>query len=220
MAFSQAVLFDLDGTLVDSRGDLHAVCNRLFQKKGYPLLSFEDCSRLMGWGLKEFLLRAMQHLQIPPVSESTFESLFQEFCDDYFAHPAEISAPYEGILELLGELQKKGCFLAVVTNKAQPIAQKVVESLFPKGSFCAVYGPCEGIAKKPDPQMIAMALTDSGVSSCNTFYVGDSLIDLEMAKNGQLPFFAATWGYETEENLLQSGAKNLLTKPNDLLQYM
>lgn len=220
MIFSQGVLFDLDGTLVDSRGDLHLVCNELFQKRGFPLLAFEDCSLFMGWGLKEFLLRVMDHLGIMLPSKEDFEPLFQEFCALYFENPARKSSPYEGVLELLTELQKKGAFLAVVTNKAYPIAQKVIETLFSPHSFHALYGQCEGVERKPHPQMIEMALQESKLNTDQIFYVGDSLIDLEMAKRGAVNFYAATWGYETKERLIEFGAKNILTNPHDLLQYM
>lgn len=225
-AMKRGIIFDLDGTLLDTRGDLLGVCNAVFARRGINPIEFSHCAQLVGWGLGEFLRRAYQLSTERPLPTEEFHPLLAEFIQEYKENPSQHTQIYPGILELLQSLKDKGIYLGIATNKAHSIAVKVVSEVFPSHLFSDIQGPQEAdpqgkgsVAKKPDPQIVSAIITRSPLSPSDFYYCGDSLVDFETAKNSALPFIAVGWGYENPTNLQKAGVKNLILTAKELLSY-
>jgi phosphoglycolate phosphatase len=211
------IIFDLDGTLINTIDDLGQACNHALSACGYPTHKIEDYPRLVGNGINKLIERAL------PESDRNEETVMQLrafFVPYYDEHNCDLTHPYDGIPALLETLKQQGHTLAVASNKYQAATEKIVEKLFP-GIFDVVLGERENVARKPDPQIvwdILEAIGRKGEEAIeDALYIGDSLVDAETAKAAKLPFVACTWGFCTREQLMTAQAHYMADHPKEIL---
>ena len=211
------VIFDLDGTLLDTIADLAVATNHALEQLGYPTHETEVIRTYVGNGINKLLERAL------PANERTEENVMRmrtHFIPYYDAHNADLSAPYPGIVSLLETLQEKGLQLAVASNKYQEATAKLVEQYFPTISFIEVLGQRDGIAVKPDPIIVFDILKKTDVSKEEVLYVGDSAVDMQTALNAGVDAVAVTWGFRPRAELESFSPKGLIDKAEELLEFV
>jgi phosphoglycolate phosphatase len=223
MRFS-CVLFDLDGTLVDTIRDIAASMNRAMKKHGFPPLADEAYIPIVGRGIKNLARDSMPRDAIPrdsiPHDDAIVTSIAADAALFYAEKPLVYSRPYIGIPELLCELERLKVKRAVISNKPDPVAQLVVSGLFGPGAFHAVSGERPGTPRKPDPAACFELLVTLDKTPRQTIFVGDSEVDMETAQNlGCFPA-AVSWGYRDRQTLSRAGAKAIIDKPFDLLNLI
>ena len=212
------IIFDLDGTLINTIDDLGQACNHALAACGFPTHKIEDYPRLVGNGINRLIERALPEEQR---NEATVLRLREHFVPYYDAHNCDFTRPYDGIPELLHTLKAEGHYLAVASNKYQAATEKIVAQLFP-GIFDIVLGERENIPRKPDPQIVydILSTLNTQLSTTNCLYVGDSLVDAETAKAADLPFVACTWGFCTKEQLATANPNYMITHPLELINIL
>jgi len=207
-------IFDLDGTLLDTLGDLAASVNYAMRTHGMPEHSIDDVRRFVGNGVRKLMERAIPQGTGNPLFEETFAT-FRQY---YMAHSLDTTKPYEGIPEMLAELKKRGCRLAVVSNKMMAATQELIRHFFPDTIEVAIgEHEAEGIRKKPAPDTVLAALRQLGVGKEGTVYVGDSDVDIMTARNSGLPCISVLWGFRDRDFLIQHGAETFISVPSELL---
>ena len=210
------IIFDLDGTLINTIDDLGQACNYALAACGFPTHKIEDYPRLVGNGINKLIERALPEEQR---NEATVLRLREHFVPFYDQHNCDLTRPYDGIPELLQTLKAAGHTLAVASNKYQAATEKIVAQLFP-GVFDVVLGEREGIPRKPDPQIvwdIIHRLSPLASNLSPIYYIGDSLVDAATARAANLPFVACTWGFCTKEQLLTVTPDHMVNHPLDIL---
>jgi phosphoglycolate phosphatase len=187
------VVFDLDGTLIDTIADLGAAVNEALASKGLPLHSLEEYRGMVGHGVRNLVKKAMPE----PLrgDEVLLDTLLEKFLAYYLAHIDVQSRAYPGIAELLVELHAAGVLFAVASNKFQAGTERLVRRTFPGIPFAAVCGGRPDLPLKPDPAIIREILARTGVRSEETVMVGDSGTDIATAKAAGIPCVAVTWGF-------------------------
>ena len=210
------LIFDLDGTLINTIDDLGQACNHALSACGFPTHKIEDYPRLVGNGINKLIERALPEEHR---NEATVLRLREYFVPFYDQHNCDLTRPYDGISELLQTLKAAGHTLAVASNKYQAATEKIVAHYFPN-TFDVVLGEREGIPRKPDPQIvwdIIHRLSPLASNLSPIYYVGDSLVDAATAKAANLPFVACTWGFCTKEQLLTARPNYTVNYPNEIL---
>ena len=211
------VIFDLDGTLLDTIADLAESANHALKQLGYPTRDVETIRTFVGNGVNKLLFRAL------PDEEKTEENMMRmraHFVPYYDAHNADLSAPYPGIVALLEELQAKGLRMAVASNKYQEATVKLVKHYFPMIDFVEVLGQREGINVKPDPTIVFDILKKAGVSKEETLYVGDSGVDMQTAINAGVDAIGVTWGFRPRTELEDFHPMGLIDQAEELLGFL
>ena len=220
------IIFDLDGTLLNTIDDLGYACNYALERTGYATHPIADYPRMVGNGINNLIRRAL------PESERTEDNILRvraHFVPYYNNHNCDYTCPYEGIPELLATLKFQGHQLAVASNKYQAATEKIVNHFFPD-IFDVILGEREGIERKPNPQIVYDILSTfnyklddfSQLSSLNSqlIYVGDSLVDRDTAQNANVPFVACSWGFVSRNALIEAGVTRIIDQPEDLMQYL
>lgn len=208
------IIFDLDGTLINTIDDLGQACNHALAACGFPTHKIEDYPRLVGNGINKLIERALPEEHR---NEATVLRLREHFVPYYDAHNCDLTRPYDGIPELLKALKAAGHTLAVASNKYQTATEKIVAHFFPN-MFDVVLGERVGIARKPDPQIvwdIIEAIGDKAIG--DRLYIGDSLVDAATAKAANMPFVACTWGFCTCDQLQTAQPDYTISHPLELL---
>ena len=212
----KGVIFDLDGTLVDTIQDIAASMNRALSLHGFPELPAESYKERVGWGIKRL---AFLSLPDDARNDQTAALVAADSARFYAETPLVHSRPYPGILELVGELGRKKIKMVVLTNKPDPVAQKVMAGLFPQGSFSSVRGEVAGRPRKPDPACVWEMLIEMDVTPADVIFAGDSEIDVETAvASGCFPL-GVSWGYRPVQTIEQAGARWIIEKPEELLDF-
>ena len=207
-------IFDLDGTLLDTLTDLAASTNYALRKHGMPEHSIDDVRRFVGNGVRKLMERAVPDGADNPL----FDEAFATFRQHYMEHSLDTTRPYEGVPEMLAALKAKGCHLAVVSNKMMAATQELCRHFFPETIEVAIgENEAEGIRKKPAPDTVIAALRQLGVGEEGAVYVGDSAVDIDTARNSNLPCISVLWGFRDRDFLLQHGASTLISAPKELL---
>lgn len=207
-------IFDLDGTLLDTLGDLAASTNYALRTHGMPEHSIDDVRRFVGNGVRKLMERAIPGGAANP----NFEATFATFRQYYMEHSLDTTKPYEGIPETLAELKRRGCRLAVVSNKMMAATQELCRYFFPDTIEVAIgENESQGIRKKPAPDTVFAALRKLGVGNGDAVYVGDSDVDIQTAANAGLPCISVLWGFRDRDFLIQHGAKTFISAPSELL---
>lgn len=213
------LIFDLDGTLINTIDDLGQACNHALSACGFPTHKIEDYPRLVGNGINKLIERALPEEHR---NEATVLRLREYFVPFYDQHNCDLTRPYDGIPELLQTLKAAGHTLAVASNKYQAATEKIVAHYFPN-TFDVVLGEREGIPRKPDPQIvwdIIHRLSPLASNLSPIYYIGDSLVDAATAKAANLPFVACTWGFCTEEQLAQAQPNYMIHHPSEIEQII
>ena len=204
-------IFDLDGTLLDTLQDLAASVNYALRQHHMPEHSIDDVRRFVGNGVRRLMERAIPEGAANPA----FEAAFATFRKYYMEHSLDTTRPYDGIPELIHELKKRGCRMAVVSNKMMAATQKLVHHFFPEIEVAIGEDEAAGIRKKPAPDTVFVALKQLGEGSA--VYVGDSDVDLATARNSGLPCISVLWGFRDRDFLLAHGATTFVEQPLDIL---
>ena len=210
----QTYIFDLDGTLLDTLGDLAASVNYALRTHGMPEHSIDDVRRFVGNGVRKLMERA-----IPDGADNPrFDETFATFRQYYMAHSLDTTRPYEGIPETLATLKARGCHLAVVSNKMMAATQALFHHFFPDTIEVAIgEDEAAGIRRKPAPDTVFAALKALGVGKEDAAYVGDSDVDIQTARNAGLPCVSVLWGFRDRDFLISHGAQTFITHPAELL---
>ena len=210
----QAVVFDLDGTLLNTLDDLKNATNHALAACGFPARTTEEMRHFVGRGIRYMLSCAVPDGEKNP----RFEEVFDTFRPYYEEHCMDLTAPYDGISELLARLKAAGCKTAVVTNKIQSAADELIHDLFP--DIPLVIGDSPVVKRKPAPDGVWLALEKLGVARENAAYAGDSDIDFATARNAGLPCLSVLWGFRSREELLTCGADTFFETPRELGDYL
>lgn len=205
------VIFDLDGTLLNTLEDLADSVNYVLWKHGYPERSLEEIRSFVGDGIHKLMERSLPE-GTPPF---LVEECFKEFTPYYKAHCADKTRPYEGIEELLSRLKESGIKTAVVSNKADYATKELCAKYFP-GVFDEVVGERVGIHRKPAPDSVNEVIRLLGVTKEETVYIGDSDVDVQTAKNAEIDGIFVAWGFKGEEFLRSAGAERIVTNPEEI----
>jgi len=210
----QTYVFDLDGTLLDTLGDLAASTNYALRTHGMPEHSLDDVRRFVGNGVRVLMERA-----VPQGAENPqFEAAFQTFREHYMQHSLDTTKPYDGILETLEALKAEGCRLAVVSNKMMAATQELCRHFFRDTIEVAIgEHEAQGIRKKPAPDTVNEAFRQLGIGKERAVYVGDSDVDILTARNSGLPCISVLWGFRDRDFLIQHGAETFISAPSELL---
>lgn len=210
-----AVIFDLDGTLLNTLGDLRAATNHALEVRGLPPHSMEEIRQFIGNGIRLLIRRAMPE----GTPEAEIDAALDDFKAYYAAHIHDRTVPYDGISQLLTALRKRGIKVAVLSNKIDSASQQLIEYFFP-GKTDVVFGEHVGVPRKPDPTSCRMVMQRLGVQPEQVLYVGDSGTDMQTAKNAGLYAVGVTWGFRSKEVLLKCGADVLVHRPEQILQIL
>lgn len=210
-----AVIFDLDGTLLNTLGDLRAATNHALEVRGLPPHSMEEIRQFVGNGIRLLICRAMPE----GTPEAEIDAALDDFKAYYAAHIHDRTVPYDGIPQLLTALKKRGIQVAVLSNKIDSASQQLIEYFFP-GKTDVVFGEHVGVPRKPDPTSCRMVMQQLGVQPEQVLYVGDSGTDMQTAKNAGLYAVGVTWGFRSKEVLLKYGADVLVHRPEQILQIL
>ena len=208
----KAVLFDLDGTVLDTLGDLCDSLNYALISNGFPPRTLDETRRFLGSGVAKLIARAIPDGEENPL----FSKCHDDFRAYYPEHMELKTAPYQGVTELLEALIKDGYRLAVVSNKFDG-AVKVLCRRFFSDLLEAAVGEGGGIRRKPAPDAAFEALRLLGCSPAEAVYVGDSEVDIQTAANAGIPCISVTWGFRSREYLVENGTKVLADTPEELL---
>ena len=212
---SELLLFDLDGTLLDTLDDLHAAVCYALKRQGLPTRTRAQVRDYIGNGIVMLMKRAVGEDALPAVDMAQVMADFKEY---YGAHCQDKTAPYDGILELLAALKAQGKKIAVVSNKADFAVKKLCEGYF-SGLVDVAIGENEagGVKKKPAPDTVFAAVNALGGTLENAVYIGDSEVDIQTARNAGIACISVSWGMKDREFLLKNGAKIIVDAPEKLL---
>lgn len=212
---TKAIVFDLDGTLLDTLTDLAASTNYALRSCGMPEHSIDDVRRFVGNGVRMLMTRAV------PDGESNprFDEAFSVFRQHYMQHCLDTTCPYPGIMDALAKLKEKGMMLAIVSNKMQVATEELRQHFFSQYIDVAI-GESAAIRKKPAPDTVNEALRLLGISHDEAIYVGDSDVDIDTARAAMMPCASVLWGFRDRQFLLNHGATRLLSSPEELLSLV
>lgn len=211
------IIFDLDGTLLDSIADLANSTNYALRKNGFPVHDLAAYKFFVGNGIDKLFERAL------PEGEKTAENIREirkDFLAHYEIHKADFTAPYPGIPELLAELARRGIKLAVASNKYQEATRSLIARYFPGIPFSAVFGQREHIPVKPDPAIVSDILSATDTTTADTLYVGDSGVDMQTASNAGVTGVGVTWGFRPRSELEKYHPGYLVDRPEQILELL
>lgn len=211
------VIFDLDGTLLNTIADLAESANYALEKNGFPTHEVSEYKFFVGNGINKLLERALPEGE---KSEENIARVRKEFLKHYDLHNIDRSEPYPGIPELLDTLQENGIQIAVASNKYQAATRKLIAHFFPTILFTEVLGQREGINPKPDPGIVHDIIAIAGVSKKDVLYVGDSGVDMQTAINGEVTSCGVIWGFRPQTELEKFKPCHIAEKAEDILSFL
>lgn len=209
------VIFDMDGTILDTIDDLADSLNYILKMNDMPTHSVEEVKSFVGNGIRVLIDKAV------PIGTSADvkEKLFSDFVPYYKAHSAVKTRPYEGINEAIAELKSKGYLTAVVSNKRHEAVKSLCKEFF-NGCFDSEFGEQDGINKKPAPDLVNMVLSELNVVREEAVYIGDSEVDLLTAANSEMDCIAVSWGFRGKDVLKSLGAERIADTTSEMLDFI
>ena len=211
---TELVIFDLDGTLLDTIGDLAVACNAVLAVRGLPQHSYEEYCRFVGNGIMRLVERALPEPLRTPENVALVRADFVAYCTAHIDHHTK---PYGGIPEVGAELAGRGVRMAVASNKFQAGTEKLIRLFFPDAAFAAVFGQRPGVPLKPDPAVVEEILARTGTPKERVLYVGDSGVDMQTAAAAGVRSAGVTWGVRDRTELVESRARHIVDRPEELL---
>ena len=206
-------IFDLDGTLLDTLGDLAASTNYALRQTGMPERTIDEVRQFVGNGVRNLMRRAVPQGEENPL----FEQAFAVFQQHYLEHGLDTTRPYPGIMQLLQTLKEHGKNVAVVSNKFQTATAQLCSHFF--GSLVDVaIGERENVRRKPAPDTVLTALSEMKAEAQGAVYIGDSDVDIDTARNCGMPCVSVLWGYRDRRFLTKHGATTFAETPEDILK--
>lgn len=212
----KAVIFDLDGTLVNSIEDIADAMNTVLQSYNYPTHSYEIYKQFVGSGIKRLVIKALPENQC---EEAQIDTVFNEMMRIYSTRCTQKTKPYDGIIDLLKQLKNQNIKLAVLSNKADQLTKKIVLALFPN-YFEAVEGLSDEAHKKPNPIKALEISKTLKLPPEDIIFVGDTAIDIQTAQNANMLAVGVSWGFRDKNELVESGAKHILNHPLELMDLL
>lgn len=211
-------IFDLDGTLLDTVADLAASVNHALRAFSLPQRTVDDVRRFVGNGVRKLIERSIDGGATHPL----YESVFASFKEHYLQHGTSLTRPYDGIIDMLRRLRRRGKAVAVVSNKYDEATKRLCRHYFGDLIDIAI-GEREGVKRKPSPDTIVEVLRHYGKSDdeirlgqCRAVYIGDTDVDLEAARNSRLPCISVLWGFRDKAFLAEHGAAVFAATPTDI----
>ena len=191
-------IFDLDGTLLNTIGDLAVACDHMLTMRGLPTHTYEEYCSFVGNGIMRLVERALpEELRTPDYVAAAR----RDFVDFYIEHIDHKTVPYEGMVELLCDLQRDGAHLAVASNKFQAGTEKLIKKFFPTIDFVEICSNREGVPLKPDTALVDLILGKAGIERQNCYMIGDSGVDMQTARNASIHGVGVSWGFRSREEL-------------------
>lgn len=212
----KGIIFDLDGTTLSTLYDIQGSVNIVLKKHGYPERNYDEVRLAIGKGSRN-LIKECLPLNTP---DETIDSLLDEYIETYGHHYDVETKQYEGIQELLNELEAKGIMLAINSNKPNEYTNNLIKSHYPGNKFIDIIGAREDIPYKPDPYSANEIVEKMGFNKNEVLYVGDSDSDVKTAKNAGLKCVGCLWGFRDLKTLTDAGADYIISKPKELLNYL
>jgi len=209
------VIFDLDGTLLDTLEDLKDSLNHTFKKFGLPERSLDDTRRFVGNGIRTLICRAVPE----GTSEEMIDTLFEEMKAYYDLHCLDKTKPYDGVVTLLSQFYEAGYKLAIVSNKVDSAVKDLNKTFFSDYVSVAI-GEKPGIERKPAPDTVIEALRQLGSTKEEAIYIGDSEVDVATAKNSGMPCVSVLWGFRSKEWLLERGGSVFAETADEVFRYV
>lgn len=209
------VIFDLDGTLLNTITDLGKACNYALEKMGFATHPIQAYAYMVGNGVRNLMKKAQQD-----ADEETIDRLLEHFKSYYNEHCLDTTKPYPGIQELLETLQSQNVAMAVASNKYQEATEKIIKGCFPGIEFVAVEGQREGRNRKPDPSIIFSVLEKFPAPKKEVIYVGDSAVDVECAKRACVESIGVSWGFRSAAELRRANADHVISHPNEIIERL
>lgn len=213
----KAVIFDLDGTLVNSLEDLANSVNKGLLAVGLPTHSVEEYRYFVGNGRDKLIERAIGNAALNEKEKETVRTVYDE---DYAIHSNDNTCEYAGCTQLLENLTKMGIKTAVLTNKPQEFVAPILKKIYPNHSFTLAWGNSNRFKTKPDPEALLAMLKELGISKNECLYIGDSDVDVFTANNAGVDMVGACWGFRGKDELIKAGAKMTAEKPLDIMEFI
>lgn len=211
----ETYIFDLDGTLLYTLGDLTNSLNYAMGEFGYPKYSTEEVKLMVGNGIKKLIERAIPH----GTNNPQYINVYSVFMEHYLKHNLDTTKPYDGIIEMIDKLKKHGKKLAVVSNKYCKATEELCRHFF-SDYISVVIGQSDSVRKKPAPDSVFEAIRRLDADKTKCVYIGDSEVDIETAKNSGLPCISVLWGFRDKDFLQEHGAETFIEHPNELIKNL
>lgn len=211
------VIFDLDGTLLNTIDDLANATNHAMTALGFPTHGLWIYPSMVGNGVKKLIERALPD---DARTEKNIRDALDAFREYYNEHCCDATVPYPDIPELLEDLTAKGVNLAVTSNKYEFAVGKIIDHYFPNANFRAILGNVDGLPRKPDPSIVFKALSMCPTPKAQVLYVGDSGVDMETARRACVESVGVTWGYRPISELKQAYADHIISTPSQIIDLL
>ncbi|MBO7609712.1 MAG: HAD family hydrolase [Muribaculaceae bacterium] len=211
------VIFDLDGTLLNTIEDLGHAANYALEKNGFATHSIASYRFFVGNGVRKLISRIIPEEHR---NDEVITKLLKDFRSYYDEHNCDCTKPYDGIMEILNDLTDQNISIAVASNKYQDATEAIISHFFPDFNFVAVEGQREGVNVKPDPSIVFAILAKARVPKAQVIYVGDSGVDMETARRACVDSVGVTWGFRPEKELVEYHAGTIIHNPLDLLNLI
>ncbi|EHL20221.1 hypothetical protein HMPREF9628_00066 [Peptoanaerobacter stomatis] len=215
MKFYDTFIFDLDGTLLDTIGDLTNAVNYALKNYDYPQKTISQIKSYVGDGIPKLIERAIPQ----GLENKNYNDALKLFSDYYNSHLTDCTHIYDDIITVFEKLKEKNCKIAIVSNKSDKYV-KILSEYFFKNYVDIAIGESENIRKKPSSDMADYALSTLGKKTDTSVYIGDSEVDILTAKNSSLPCISVSWGFRSKEFLKKNGANIIIDSPLELLKYI
>jgi phosphoglycolate phosphatase len=213
----KAIIFDLDGTLLNTLDDLADCMNRVLHHHGYPSYPVEQYKLFVGEGIYSLVKKAVNPFT---QNQIKIDSMFEEMKEEYKKNWNKKTKPYETMIDVLSELKKAGILLSILSNKPEPLAKITVRYFFPKISFFHVQGALDTIPQKPDPTGALAMIKKANLPKKEFILIGDSSVDMATAKNASIYPAGVLWGFRGKEELIKYGAKHIFKHPKEILPFL
>jgi len=211
------VIFDLDGTLLNTIEDLGNASNYALSKNDYPTHSLASYPFFVGNGVRNLIRKALPD---EARTDSVIDALLKDFKEYYNVHNTDCTKPYDGIVDLLHGLKDAGVKMAIASNKYQQATERIVAHYFPEIDFVSVQGQRDGVNVKPDPSVVFTILGEAMVPKTDVLYVGDSGVDMETARRACVDSVGVTWGFRSEKELNEYHADRIVNKASDIFNIV
>jgi phosphoglycolate phosphatase len=216
MVKNKAVVFDLDGTLLDTVDTISYHLNRALSECGFDTVNREKTRAFVGNGPRRLIERALGE----KLTQESYDAVFGIYDKSYNASPSYLTKPYSGIVDLVLNLKKEGYLIGIISNKQEKIVQKTVKEVF-GDLFDSVLGQVDNIPVKPDPKAMARVFDSLGVAPSMTVYVGDSEVDIISGHNiGAKKTIGVTWGFRSKDTLVDAGAEYIADSADELYKMI
>lgn len=209
------IIFDLDGTLLYTLEDLKNSTNYALEKYSMPKRTLDEIRTFVGNGIRLLIERAVPDGDKNPL----FNDVFAAFKEHYSAHSLDCTRPYDGVIEMLEEVKRRGFKTAIVSNKIDSAVKELRDVFFPS-LIDVAYGESPTVKRKPAPDTVYAALSELGSEVSESVYVGDSDVDVMTAKNAGMDLVAVSWGFRDKDLLKSMGAGTIIDKPQELFLYI